>query len=67
MGDIVDTLASLGVPEVVATRWQIDSASAVALMSSFYRGLADGQSVSQGLTAARQALSRDPRYSHPYY
>jgi CHAT domain-containing protein len=67
MGDIVDTLASLGVPEVVATRWQIDSASAVPMMSAFYRGLAGGLRVPQALTAARQSLIRDARYSHPYY
>ena len=67
MGDIVDTLASLGVPEVVATRWQIDSASAVPLMDVFYRGLANGLSVPSALTAARQSLVRDARYRHPYY
>ncbi len=67
MGDIVDTLASLGVPQVVATRWQIDSASAVPLMDAFYRGLADGLSVPEALTAARQSLIRDARYRHPYY
>jgi tetratricopeptide (TPR) repeat protein len=67
MGDIVDTLASLGVPEVVATRWQIDSASAVPIMSAFYRGLAGGLSVPKALTAARLSLIRDARYSHPYY
>jgi CHAT domain-containing protein/tetratricopeptide (TPR) repeat protein len=67
MGDIVNTLASLGVPEVVATRWQIDSASAVPMMDVFYHGLADGLSVSQALTAARQSLIRDARYRHPYY
>jgi CHAT domain-containing protein len=67
MGDIVDTLASLGVPEVVATRWQIDSASAAVLMDAFYRGLAGGSSVPQALSTARQTLARDPRYSHPYY
>ncbi|MGA7107552.1 MAG: CHAT domain-containing protein [Terracidiphilus sp.] len=67
MGDIVDTLASLGVPEVVATRWQIDSASAVPMMDVFYRGLSNGLSVPQALTAARQSLIRDARYSHPYY
>ena len=67
MGDIVDTLAWLGVPEVVATRWQIDSASAVLMMDSFYRGLATGLSVPQALTAARQSLIRDARYRHPYY
>ena len=67
MGDIVDTLASLGVPDVVATRWQIDSESAVPMMDAFYGGLTRGLSVPQALTAARLTLSRDPRYRHPYY
>jgi CHAT domain-containing protein len=67
MGDIVDTLESLGVPEVVATRWQIDSASAVPMMSVFYHRLSAGQNVPRALTAARQSLFRDPRYRHPYY
>jgi CHAT domain-containing protein len=67
MGDIVDTLASLGVPDVVATRWQIDSASAVPIMDAFYAGLARGLTVPEALTAARQSLIRDPRYRHPYY
>jgi tetratricopeptide (TPR) repeat protein len=67
MGDIVGTLASLGVPDVVATRWQIDSASAVPMMDAFYGGLAKGLSVPQALTIARQSLIRDPRYRHPYY
>jgi len=67
MGDIVDTLALLGVPDVVATRWQIDSGSAVPMMNAFYDGLAKGLSVPQALTAARQSLIRDPRYRHPYY
>ena len=67
MRDIVDTLNSLGVPEVVATRWQIDSASAVPMMDVFYRGLSNGMSVPRALTAARQSLIRDARYKHPYY
>jgi len=67
MDDIVATMASLGVPDVVATRWQIDSASAVPMMNAFYRGLANGQTVPQALTGARQSLLRDSRYRHPYY
>jgi tetratricopeptide (TPR) repeat protein len=67
MGDIVDTLASLGVPDVVATRWQIDSESAVPMMDAFYGGLAKGLTVPAALTAARQTLIRDARYRHPYY
>ncbi len=67
MGDIVDTLAALGVPQVVATRWQIDSAAAVPMMAVFYGGLANGLTVPRALTAARQSLVRDARYRHPYY
>jgi len=67
MGDIVDSLAALGVPEVVATRWQIDSSSAVLMMEAFYGGLARGLTVSHALTMARQSLVRDARYRHPYY
>ncbi len=67
MGDIVGTLASLGVPDVVATRWQIDSGAAVPMMDAFYGGLAKGLTVPQALTAARQSMLRDPRFRHPYY
>jgi CHAT domain-containing protein len=67
MGDIVATLASLGVPDVVATRWQIDSGAAVPMMDAFYGGLAKGLTVPEALTAARQSMVRDPRYRHPYY
>lgn len=67
IGDIVDTLASVGVPEVVATRWQIDSSSAVPMMDAFYSGLAKGLSVPAALTAARQSMVQDLRYRHPYY
>ena len=67
MGDIVATLVSLGVPDVVATRWQIDSGAAVPMMDAFYGGLSKGLTVPQALTAARQSMVRDPRYRHPYY
>jgi CHAT domain-containing protein len=67
MGDIVATLASLGVTDVVATRWQIDSGAAVPMMDAFYSGLANGLTVPEALTAARQSMVRDPRYRHPYY
>ena len=67
MEDIVDTLASLRVPEVVATRWQIDSASAVPMMELFYSGLAKGMSVPAALTGARQSMAQSVRYRHPYY
>jgi CHAT domain-containing protein len=67
MGDIVDAMAALGVADVVATRWQIDSSAAVPMMDAFYGGLASGLTVPQALRGARQAMARDPHYRHPYY
>jgi CHAT domain-containing protein len=63
----VATLAALGVPDVVATRWQIDSGAAVPMMDAFYGGLSKGMNVPQALTEARQSMVRDPRYRHPYF
>jgi CHAT domain-containing protein len=65
--DLVETLGSLGVPEVVATRWQIDSEASVPFMNAFYSNLAQGKSVAAALTAARRAESSQPKYNHPYY
>jgi CHAT domain-containing protein len=65
--DIVETLGSLGVPEIVATRWQINSEAAVPFIDSFYQNLRQGNSVAWALTAARRVQSRQPLYSNPYY
>ena len=65
--DIVETLGSLGVPEVVATRWQIDSEAAVPFMDAFYTNLERGTSVAMALASARQVLSKEPLYHNPYY
>jgi CHAT domain len=65
--DIVETLGSLGVPEVVATRWQIDSEASVPFMDAFYGGLAQGKSVAMALTSARRVQFAQPLYHNPYY
>ena len=65
--DIVETLGSLGVPEVVATRWQIDSEAAVPFMDAFYQSLERGTSVAMALTSARRVLSKQSLYGNPYY
>lgn len=65
--DIVETLSSLGVPEVVATRWQIDSEATVPFMESFYQSLKKGGSVAGALTAARRLQSSQSNYGKPYY
>jgi len=65
--DIVETLGSLGVPEVVATRWQIGSESAVPFMNDFYRSMAQGNNVAMALTLARRLQFLRPHQNNPYY
>jgi CHAT domain-containing protein len=65
--DIVETLGSLGVPEVVATRWQIDSSAAIPFMDAFYANLRRGTSVAMALASARGVLCRKSLYRNPYY
>jgi CHAT domain-containing protein len=65
--DIVETLGDLGVPEVVATRWQIDSEAAVPFINAFYQSLATGNSVPMALTSARRVQFSESAYKNPYY
>lgn len=54
-----------GVPHVVASRWNVDSASSAALMQMFYDRLLAGGTVPKSLASAEADLRlRDP---HPYY
>jgi CHAT domain-containing protein/tetratricopeptide (TPR) repeat protein len=65
--EIVDTLAADGVPDIVATHWDVDSEASVALMKNFYSGLARGLTAPQALSQAEAAVSRLEPYHHPYY
>jgi tetratricopeptide (TPR) repeat protein len=64
---MVETLGSLGVPEVVATRWQIDSEASVPLIDTFYAGLAKGETAAMALTSARRVQFSNSSYRNPYY
>jgi len=64
---LVRALLRSGVPHVVASRWNIDSAATAELMKSFYGALFAGQSVAQALRQARVALMLQPNMTHPYY
>ncbi len=65
--NMVDTLSFLGVPQVVATRWQIDSEAAVPFVDSFYRNIAQGTTVAMALTSARRLQFSQSHFNHPYY
>jgi len=64
---LVESFGALGVPEVVATRWQIDSEASVPMMEAFYRSLAKGETAAVALAEARRAQFASPSYKNPYY
>ncbi len=66
-GDMVDELTAMGVPQIVATRWPIDSTTAAILMRAFYSNLATGKSAPAALTGARRVVAASPRSRHPFY
>lgn len=67
----VETLARVflryGVPDVVASRWNIDSAATADFMRFFYDGLMNDEPVALSLNAARNQLRQKPATAHPYY
>ena len=57
-----------GAPRVVASLWQVSDVATAELMKRFYRALfVDRLRPAAALRAAQLELSRDPRWSAPYY
>ena len=56
-----------GVPNVVASRWKVDSGATRRFMELFYQALLDGNSVSVSIQRAESELRSEPGTSHPYY
>ncbi len=56
-----------GARTTLASLWLVDSQSTTQLMGDFYKGLKKGLNESQALREAQLALSKNPKYSHPYY
>jgi tetratricopeptide (TPR) repeat protein len=56
-----------GAGDVVASRWNVDSASTASLMERFYRMLGAGSLPTAALQAAAAELREAAHTSHPYY
>lgn len=61
------TFINFGVPQVIASRWPVDSEATTDLMELFYQQLARGKSVASALREAKLAVRGKKDYSHPYY
>ncbi|HEY2914045.1 MAG TPA: CHAT domain-containing protein, partial [Candidatus Angelobacter sp.] len=62
---LVRAFLTAGVPSVVASHWDVDSASTSRLMINFYQNIAAGQSIVQAIYLARKEILVDR--PHPYY
>jgi CHAT domain-containing protein len=67
LNSVARTLIAAGVPNVVASRWRIDSATTRELMRAFYVSLLSGKSPAAALRAAGDTVRSIPGYRHPYY
>jgi len=63
--NLTRALLSAGVPVVIASRWNVDSASTSQLMVSFYEHLTKNESATQAMYNARVDVLR--MNAHPYF
>lgn len=57
-----------GAPRVLASLWKVPDQATTELMQKFYRGiLQQGLQPAAALRAAQFSMSKEPRYSAPYY
>jgi CHAT domain-containing protein len=63
--NLVHPFLAAGVPSVIASHWNVDSAATALLMNAFYAGIHDGEDAPKALFEARKKLMISHR--HPYY
>jgi CHAT domain-containing protein len=56
-----------GVPNVLGSRWNVDSSATSTLMQKFYGALLGGKGVPESLRSAEIELRAQPQFTHPYY
>lgn len=66
VSDMVSSFAEVGVPEIIATHWSVDSASSAILMRCFYTQLMEGMLAPMALEKAQASLIA-AGYTHPRY
>jgi len=55
------------VPNVVASKWRVDSKSSADLMTAVYQRLLSGEPIEQALAASQRQFRYNPQTAHPYY
>lgn len=66
-GTLVRSMLAAGVPNVVASRWDVDSSKTRTFFSFFYDALFAGKSAPRALQYAETQLMSESQNQHPYY
>lgn len=66
-GSLAQSFLVLGVPQVVASRWVVDSLSTHEWMKAFYANMLTGQNSSRAAREASATVRDQPTWGHPYY
>ncbi len=64
---LVSVFLRAGVPDVVASRWNVDSVATRQFMDFFYRALLKGSTPVEAIHQAQSGLRSLPGTVHPYY
>ena len=64
---LVRVFLRAGVPNVLASRWNVDSAATRQFMDLFYRALLNGSAAADAIRQAQSGLRSRPGMAHPYY
>jgi CHAT domain-containing protein/tetratricopeptide (TPR) repeat protein len=64
---LVASFTRAGVPRIIASRWNVDSAVTLRFMNAFYASLSAGSRVEQSLVHAQKVVRDGPGTIHPFY
>ncbi len=66
-GNLAAAFLRAGVPDVLASRWNVDSSATARFMSLIYPALTRGGSITNSLVVASRQAGSYPGSSHPYF
>jgi CHAT domain-containing protein/tetratricopeptide (TPR) repeat protein len=66
-GNLVRAFLRAGVPQVIASKWRVDSQTSVEIMDRLYLDLVSGKSAAYALADSARQVRSQAGTSHPYY
>jgi CHAT domain-containing protein len=64
---LVQAFWRAGTPQVIASRWEVDSTVTARLFTEFYKHLVNGDSAPESLRRAAAAIRSQPDSTHPFF